>query len=82
MKETRYTTLYRLGYRGSLEAECHTSPCAELDILIDHKVTFVLINGFGDRSKVGYSIITGQTDRPEVFDENGDTFPNLETAVR
>ena len=45
-------------------------------------MTFVLINKFGDRCYVDYSIITGQTDRVEVFDADGVTFPDLETAVR
>jgi hypothetical protein len=78
----RYCTLYHLGYWCSLEAKCRTRPCPEFDVLIDHKVTFVLINGFGERHQVGYSILTGQTDRVAVFDEDGETFPDLETAVR
>jgi hypothetical protein len=80
--QVRYCTLYRLGYWGSLEAECRTQPCPEFDALIDHKATFVLINKFGDRAHIGYSIIPGQTDRVEVFDEDGVTFRDLETAVR
>jgi hypothetical protein len=55
---------------------------AEFNHLIDHKVTFVLINQMGARCEIGYSIITGQTDRLTVFDEDGETFPDLETAVR
>jgi hypothetical protein len=51
-------------------------------VLIDHKVTFVLINRFGDRCNRGFRIFTGQTDRITVFDEDGDTFADLETAVR
>jgi hypothetical protein len=78
----RYSTLYRLGYWCSLEAKCCTRPCAEFDILIDHTVTFVLIDKYGDRCRLGYSIITGQTDRSDVFDEDGEEFPDLETAVR
>jgi hypothetical protein len=80
--QIRYRTLYRLGYWGSLEAECRTEPCAEFDHLIDHKVRFVLINKFGDRLDIGYSLITGQTDRVEVFDQDGATFPDLAAAVR
>ena len=79
---TSYRTLYRLGYWCSLEAECRTNPCAEFDVLIDHHVTFVLINKFGDRSQIGSSIFTGQTDRLTVFDEDGETFPSLAVAVR
>jgi hypothetical protein len=45
-------------------------------------VTFVLINKFGDRCKIGYSLFTGQTDRLAVFDENGEAFPALAAAVR
>ena len=45
-------------------------------------MTFVLINQTGIRCEIGYSIITGQTDRRDVFDEDGETFPDLETAVR
>jgi hypothetical protein len=78
----RYCTLCRLGYWCSLDAECRTGPCAEFNHLIDHKVTFVLINQMGARCEIGYSIITGQTDRLTVFDEDGETFPDLETAVR
>ena len=80
--KTRYCTLDRLRYWCSLDAECRTEPCAEFDHLIDHKVTFVLINQTGIRCEIGYSIITGQTDRRDVFDEDGETFPDLETAVR
>lgn len=79
--KTRYCTLYRLGYWCSLDAECRTEPCAEFDHLIDHKVTFVLIDQTGVRCEIGYSIITGQTDRRDAFDEDGETFPDLETAV-
>ena len=80
--KTRHCTLYRLRYWCSLDAECRTEPCAEFDHLIDHKVTFVLTNQTGIRCEIGYSIITGQTDRRDVFDEDGETFPDLETAVR
>jgi hypothetical protein len=34
------------------------------------------------RHRFGYSIITGQTDRSDVFDEDGEEFPDLETALR
>jgi hypothetical protein len=80
--QTRYRTLYRLGYWCSLEAECRTEASAEFSELIDHQVTFVLINKFGDRCKIGYSLFTGQTDRLAVFDENGEAFPALAAAVR
>jgi hypothetical protein len=43
-------------------------------------VTFVLINEFGGRCEIGDSIITGQTDRSEGFDEDGDTFPDVDAA--
>jgi hypothetical protein len=79
---TRYCTLYRLGYWCSLEAECRTEPSAEFAELTNHGVTFVLINKFGDRSKINYAIFTGQTDRVSVFDEDGETFPNLAVAIR
>ena len=39
--QTRYRTLYRLGYWCSLEAECRTEASAEFSELIDHQVTFV-----------------------------------------
>jgi hypothetical protein len=81
-ERVRYAILYRLGYWCSLEAECRTSPCAEFNALIDHHVTFVLINKFGDRCQLGFAIITGQTDRSEVFNEDGVDFPDLETAVQ
>jgi hypothetical protein len=79
---TRYCTLYRLGYWCSIEAECRTEPSAEFPELIDHKVTFVLINKFGDRSYIDCSLFTGQTDRLSVFDEDGETFPALAAAIR
>jgi hypothetical protein len=80
--QIRYCILYYLGYWGTLEVECRITPCPEFDVLIDHNVTFVLINKFVDRSHIGYSIITGQTDRVTVFDEDGVTFSDLDTAVR
>jgi hypothetical protein len=51
-------------------------------VLIDRKVTFVLINRFGDRCNLGFRIFAGQTDRITLFDADGDTFADLETAVR
>jgi hypothetical protein len=80
--QVRYSTLYRLGHWCSLEAECRTRPCPEWDVLIKHEVRFVLIDKYGDRCQFGYSIITGQTDCYDVFDEDGEEFPDLETAVR
>ena len=80
--QTRYCTLYRLGYWCSLEAECRTEPCAEFNELIDHEVTFVLIDGFGKRLQLGLALLNGQTDRSDVSDEDGETFPALAAAVR
>ena len=77
----QYCTLYRLGYWCSLDAECRADADAEFPSLIDHDVAFVLINKYGDRSQIGSALITAQTGRG-VFDANGDTFPDLETAVR
>ena len=79
---TQYCTLYRLGYWCSLDAECRSEPNEALDPLLSHKVTFALINKIGDSSYMGHSIITGYADRPGVFDEDGETFPDIETAVR
>jgi hypothetical protein len=77
----RYCTLYRIGHWGSLDAECTTQP-AEFG-LIDHSLTFRLINKFGERCHMGSAII-GETrgDDPRFFDEDGERFESLEAAVR
>jgi hypothetical protein len=84
MPTIRYCVLARVGHWGSLDAECRTEPCPVLGRhnIIRHSVTFVLVNGFGDRLYLGFSIITGEADRLDVFDEDGETFASLEAAIR
>jgi hypothetical protein len=77
----RYCTLYRIGHWGSLEAECETW----LDQLgaTNHSLTFRLINMFGERCFMGSAHISEtRGDVPTFSDEDGERFPDLETAVR
>jgi hypothetical protein len=80
--QTSYRTLYLRDFWYPLEAECRTKASAEFNKRIDHRVTFVLINKFGDRCMIGHSLFIGQTDRLAVFNEKGETFPALAAAVR
>jgi hypothetical protein len=75
-------TLYVHDFWCPLEAECRTKARAEFNQRIDHRVTFVLINKFGDRCMIGHSLFIGRTDRLAVSTEIGETFPALAAAIR
>lgn len=79
--QTRYCTLYRIGFWCSLDAECKTEPDSGGLPLITHTVAFRIINGFGERLSVGLYIINGNLDGLDVFDEDGEAFPSLEAAI-
>jgi hypothetical protein len=79
---TTYCTLYRLGYWASLDAKVEFNGPDEIG-LYTYNVYFVLIGKHGDGMDIGYAIITKTVDdKPEVFDENGETFPDVDAAIR
>src|SRR4051794_6003186 len=79
--QTRYCSIARLGYWGAVDAKCETMEPDELG-LVSHHVHFVLLDQHGERASLGYSIFGGWPDRAEVFDENGETHPSLDAAIR
>jgi hypothetical protein len=76
---TTYCTLARVGYWASLDAKCETSAPDEYGIL-SHDISFVLIAQFGDRVYMGFRIINQQGQ--DVWDEDGNRFPNADAAIR
>jgi hypothetical protein len=76
---TTYCTLFRLGYWCSVDAKIESEP--HPDMPITHSVDFDLINKFGDHFALGFSIISEYTSG-DFGDENGETFPSLDAAIR
>jgi hypothetical protein len=77
-----YCTLYRIGHWISPDAQCVTSAPDKHPGLINHDVHFNLVGKHGEVVPIGYSIITGQEHTAEVFDEDGETFADLDAAIR
>lgn len=78
-----YYTLANIGYWCSLDACCETK-LEEVGLehtLVVHHVRYVMLNRFGERLDMGGRIFTHQG-LVAVYDEDGETFPDLEAAIR
>jgi len=76
----QFRTLCRIGYWLHVDAMWTTRP-KEFG-LTDNYVHFRLVDGYGGTVNVGFSIITTDATGFVVTDEDGEDFPDLETAIR
>jgi hypothetical protein len=78
-KEWRHRALYRVGRRFWLVADDEIRG-PDVGELISHCVYFSLLYGSGNKLAIGFSIIT-EIEPDNLFDSDGERFPDLDTAV-
>ena len=84
LQQTIYRTLFWIGELAWLDAKCETRlDGTDRDECFYHGVEFVLVTKFGDAVKLDICILTQfDMNEPEIMDEDGNTFPCLDDAIR